>query len=149
MSSPGGVPPDMLRPDGSVLIPPDVAGDVLRALIRDLTARVRADGGEVGPRVRRVLYALHAAAQHPTAPPVEHGSGNGTPAGPADTVEEVTVSEAAVLLECSTEYVRRLVRNGTLTGRRHGARTWALDRAALDAYRHRSTAWQPPPRTPT
>jgi excisionase family DNA binding protein len=122
-----------------VLIPPEVAGDVLRALVRDLTARVRADGGEVGPRVRRVLYALHEAAQHPTTPTVERSSDIGTSPGPAATVEEVTVDEAAALLGCTPGYVRRLARAGTLAGRRHGARTWALDRAALDAYRHRST----------
>ena len=42
-------------------MPAAVAGEVLRALMRDLTARVRADGGEVSPAVRQLLYALHAA----------------------------------------------------------------------------------------
>jgi hypothetical protein len=60
-------PPDpgvarLLRPDGSVTVPASVAGEVLRALVRDLTVRARADGGEVSPQARRVLYALHAAA---------------------------------------------------------------------------------------
>jgi excisionase family DNA binding protein len=86
-----------------------------------------------------VLYALHEAAQHPTTPTVERSSDIGTSPGPAATVEEVTVDEAAALLGCTPGYVRRLARAGTLAGRRHGARTWALDRAALDAYRHRST----------
>lgn len=139
MSSPGTAPSDLIRPDGSVLIPAEVAGDVLRALIRDLTTRVRADGGEVGPAVRRVLYALHTAAQLPDTPSLEQSSGNGTSPNPAATVEEVTVNEAAALLGCTPEYVRRLARNGTLTGRRHGARAWAIDRAALDTYRHGST----------
>jgi excisionase family DNA binding protein len=138
MSSPGSAPSDLIRPDGSVLIPAEVAGDVLRSLVRDLTARVRADGGEVGPVVRRVLYALHAAAQRPDHSTVEHSSDNGTSPGTAATVEEVTASEAAALLGCTPGYVRRLVRNGTLTGRRRGARAWAIDRAALDTYRHRS-----------
>ncbi|MEU3750580.1 MULTISPECIES: helix-turn-helix domain-containing protein [Streptomyces] len=125
----------LVRPDGSVIIPPTAAGDVLRALVRDLTARVRADGGEVTPDIRRILYALHTAAQHAEPPAAGHGSDTGTaPPGPATV--EVAVDEAAELLECTPEYVRRLARRGTLTARRIGARTWAIDRTGLDNYRH-------------
>lgn len=133
-------PLDLVRPDGSVVIPSAVAGDVLRALVRDLTARVRADGGEIGPGVRRLLYALHTAAQRAD---IEHGSDNGTAPPPSDNVStgtEVSVPEAAALLGCTPEYVRRLARTGAITARRIGTRTWAIDRAALDNYRHGSTA---------
>ncbi|MGW7457156.1 helix-turn-helix domain-containing protein [Streptomyces sp. NPDC054797] len=131
---------DLTLDDGSVIIPSAIAGDVLRALVRDVTARVRADGGEVGSGVRRLLYALHGAAQRAE---FEHGSDIGTaPPSPA-TVVEVSVDEAAVLLECTPEYVRRLARLGTLTARRLGARVWAIDRTALDHYRHRAGANAP------
>ncbi|MCP3769505.1 helix-turn-helix domain-containing protein [Streptomyces sp. MAR25Y5] len=126
----------LIRPDGSVVIPPAVASDVLRALMRDLTVRVRADGGEVTPGVRRLLYALHTAAQRADN---EHGSGNGT--APVATVTvttgtDVSVSEAAALLGCTAGYVRRLARHGAFQARRIGTRTWAIDRASLDTYRH-------------
>jgi excisionase family DNA binding protein len=143
--------PGLIRGDGSVIVPPTVARDVLRALIRDLTARVRADGGEVGPGVRRLLYALHTAAQRAeqdtaARPPFElatepfDSSATGTAPPPAATVAEVSVTEAADLLGCTPEYVRRLARTGTVTARRIGARTWAIDRAALEDYRHGRTA---------
>ncbi|MEV0912698.1 helix-turn-helix domain-containing protein [Streptomyces sp. NPDC049967] len=137
-------PLDVVRDDGSVVIPAAVAGDVLRALVRDMTERVRADGGEVPAGVRRLLYALHAAAQraeqhvekHRAAPLIEHSSDNGTAPPPTATVAYVSVGEAAALLGCSTEYVRRLARTGIVRARRIGARAWAVDPAALDDYRH-------------
>ncbi|MFI8106286.1 helix-turn-helix domain-containing protein [Streptomyces sp. NPDC086023] len=126
----------LVRPDGSVLVPAAVAGEVLRALVRDLTARVRADGGEVSPTVRRLLYALHAAdEQHQRA-----GSVPGTPPGAPATVE-VTAQQAAALLECSPEYARRLARSGRLRARRAGP-VWLVDATSLDAYR-RGQRWTP------
>ncbi|MFE4692926.1 helix-turn-helix domain-containing protein [Streptomyces sp. NPDC056749] len=133
--------------DGSVVIPAAVAGDVLRALVRDMTARVRADGGEVSAGVRCLLYALHTAAQRterqagqPRATPViEQSSDIGTAPQPTATVAYVSVGEAAALLGCSTEYVRRLARAGIVRARRIGARAWAVDPAALDDYRHGRT----------
>ena len=121
----------LIGPDGSVTIPPEVAGEVLRALIRDLTARVRADGGEVTPAVRHVLYALHEAAQRP-APPAP-SSADGTPPEPPATVE-LTAYEAAALMGCSTEYVRRLARSGRVLARRAGT-AWLINPQSLDTYR--------------
>ncbi|MBT2450932.1 helix-turn-helix domain-containing protein [Streptomyces sp. ISL-43] len=119
----------LVRPDGAVLVPAAVAGEVLRALVRDLTARVRADGGEVSPAVRRLLYALHAAdEQHQQA-----SSAAGTPAVAPATVE-LTAQQAAALLECSPEYARRLARSGRLRARRAGP-VWLVDAASLEAYR--------------
>ena len=136
----------LLAPDGSVTIPATVAGDLLRALVRDLTARVRVDGGEVAPGVRRVLYALHAAAQHAeqTADDrarheIEHTPDNGTAPTNSATVDAVSVAEAAAALECRPEYVRRLARRGDLAAHRLGRRTWAIDRASLDHYRYGRT----------
>lgn len=127
-------PPDpgaarLLAPDGSVIVPADIAPEVLRALVRDLATRVRADGGEISPGARRILFALHEAAQRPPQP----GSANGTPAVWPATVE-VTANEAADLLGCSTEYVRRLARTGRVLARRAGP-AWLINRTALDDYR--------------
>lgn len=126
----------LVRDDGAVVVPPEVASDVLRALVRDLTARVRADGGEVTPAVRQVLYALHEAAQR-TAPPTP-SSAPGTPVVAPATVE-LTAHEAAHLLGCSTEYARRLARTGRVPARRAGP-AWLIDRQALDAYRKGTAA---------
>ncbi|MGW7706326.1 helix-turn-helix domain-containing protein [Streptomyces sp. NPDC054771] len=133
--------------DGSVVIPAAVAGDVLRALVRDMTARVRADGGEVPAGVRRLLYALHTAAQcneqqaeeHRATSTIERSSDIGTAPQPTATVSYVSVEEAAALLGCSAGYVRRLARAGIVRARRIGARAWAVDRSALDDYRHGRT----------
>lgn len=121
----------LVRADGAVVVPAHVAGEVLRALVRDLTTRVRADGGEVSPAVRQLLYALHDAAQTPatTAP----SSGDGTPPASPATVE-LTAHQAALLLECSPEYARRLARTGRVRAR-HVGPAWLIDSASLDAYR--------------
>ena len=122
----------LLSPDGSVTIPPSIAREVLRALLRDLTARVRADGGEVSPGVRRLLLALHTAAEQRTPAPA--GSVPGTPLPSPGTVEIVT-GEAAALLGCSSEFVRRLCRTGRLRARRDRWE-WRIDACSLDDYRH-------------
>jgi excisionase family DNA binding protein len=52
------------------------------------------------------------------------------------TVDEesvVTVAEAAVILERSTEQVRRYLREGRLTGKRMGNQ-WFIDRVAVSAF---------------
>ncbi|MFC8715803.1 helix-turn-helix domain-containing protein [Kitasatospora sp. NPDC057198] len=48
---------------------------------------------------------------------------------------ELTAPEAAELLACSPEYVRRLARTGRLVGRRAGW-AWLINRDSLDTYRH-------------
>lgn len=122
---------NLLRADGAVVVPAEVAGEVLRALVRDLTTRVRTDGGELSPAVRRLLYALHDAAQLPTEP--EPSSADGTMTVVPATVE-LTAHEAALLLECSPEYARRLARTGRLLARRAGT-TWLINPTSLDNYR--------------
>ncbi|MEU3277294.1 helix-turn-helix domain-containing protein [Streptomyces antibioticus] len=127
----------LTRADGSVIVPATVAGEVLRALVRDLTARVRADGGELSPRVREVLYALHTAAQRADAfdsvtAPFESAATGSTPR-PSGTV---CVAEAAALMGCTPRHVRALITSGRLPAERVGARVWAIDADALDHYRH-------------
>lgn len=52
--------------------------------------------------------------------------------GPAPNL--VSVAEAAALLDCSPRTVRHRAANGTIPAHRIGARTWAIDRTALDTY---------------
>ena len=51
----------LVRADGAVVVPPALAGEVLRRLMRDLTAEVRANGGRLSPQVYGLLWALRAA----------------------------------------------------------------------------------------
>jgi excisionase family DNA binding protein len=99
---------------------------------------VRADGGEVGPGVRRLLYALHTAAQRADAfdsvtAPFDSTPGTGTAPRPSGTV---CVAEAAALMGCTPRHVRALIAAGHLPAERLGARVWAIDTAGLDHYRH-------------
>ncbi|MEU2598446.1 helix-turn-helix domain-containing protein [Streptomyces hirsutus] len=122
----------LLRPDGSLVIPAPLAREVLRVLVRDLSERVRSDGGEVSPAVRGVLRALHLAAKQP-----RDGAGAFAAETPADqgvSVREVTAEQAAGLLGCSPQYARRLARSGRVAARRVGP-VWLIDRASLDAFR--------------
>ncbi|ACZ84838.1 hypothetical protein [Streptosporangium roseum] len=123
MKSPAAVAGDfrtLLREDGSVLIPGDVAPDVLRSLIRDLTARIRLDGGHPSPSVHRVLYALHAASEQRE----RSGSARGSEIGEPGTIE-VTSAAMAERMGCSTRHVRSLCSSGRLRARRAG-RDWLI-----------------------
>jgi excisionase family DNA binding protein len=122
----------LYQEDGSVVIPASIAGEVLRAVVRDLTERVRTDGGEVSSAARGVLRALHAAASQPSRE--GDGSEFGTPSDQGASVREVTVATAAELLGCSQRYVRRLAESGRVAARRDGW-IWLIDRASLDAFR--------------
>jgi excisionase family DNA binding protein len=122
---------------------------MLRALVLGLRELVRADGGEVSPAMRRLLFALHEAAEDQdqaeaqdqaeeanaraggSRQPPAAGSGAGT--APA---EHVTVTAAAEMLGSSAGYVRRLARRGVLPARRVGP-LWLIEAAALDSYRYR------------
>jgi len=125
----------LVRGDGSVVVPPQIAEEVLKVLTHGLIARVRADGGEISPAARRVLFALHDAnvryvdqqAEH--LPMSELGSSRSTPSS-----VELTVDQAAALLECSPRHVRRLVTTGRVSGRRAGW-AWLIDAADLTAFR--------------
>lgn len=118
------------RPDGSVLVPAALAGAVRRILVRDLAQRIRTDGGAPTAEVRRVLYALGRAEARYEAAQHHQGSEQGTSSGEADRVE-ISTREAADLMGCSAEYVRRLCRTGRLAGRRLGPRTWAVSAVDL------------------
>lgn len=114
------------QPDGSVVIPPHLAGPVLRLLVLALAEQVRRDGGETSAAVRAILWGLHdAATQHDA----RTGFDDETPARTAATIEMDT-ADAAQVLGCSRQYVRRLAASGRLTARRAG-RTWLVDPHSL------------------
>lgn len=127
----------MLRPDGSVIVPPALASEVVRILSGHLDARVRTDGGELSTEARRLLVALQVGAYHATAEPVRPAA-TGSASADLGTVE-VTVTEAAALMECSPRWIRSLIEAGRLPARRAGERLWLVDRAALDHYRQGGT----------
>jgi excisionase family DNA binding protein len=119
---------------GTVVIPADVAGEVLAALIRDMTTRARRDGLLVSDQARRLLYALHEAAEeYDRAGPSVTGTVLAEPATLGPEVM-VTVREAAAALECSPRWVRRLVAAGRLRARRSG-RVLLVHAGDLQTYR--------------
>ncbi|MGW4021071.1 helix-turn-helix domain-containing protein [Streptomyces sp. NPDC005009] len=129
-------PPDpgvvrLLRPDGSVVIPPELAGEVLRTLVVGATTQARMDGGVIGPGASRLLYQLYEAAQQ------AHAQGRadvGSRTANHATVE-ITVAEAALLMGCRPRWIRTLLESGRLRGRRVNSRLWLIDRDSLDHYR--------------
>src|SRR4051812_13314139 len=101
--------------DGSVVVPPELASELLRYVVVGLTVRVRADGGELSPFARRLLRALHEAAER-----AEHRQpafADESPLRSSGRVE-LTAQQAAALLECSAQHARFLARTGRLTARR-------------------------------
>jgi hypothetical protein len=100
----------LLRPDGSVVVPPGLAGEVLRYLARALVEEARANGSQPSPAARALLSALYAAGQ-----PVE-ASTDPVPL-PAGTA---SVAEVADHMGCSTRWVRHLLATGQLHGRKAG-----------------------------
>ncbi|MFJ3141406.1 helix-turn-helix domain-containing protein [Streptomyces halstedii] len=125
----------LVREDGSVVVPPELAAGVLRVLLRDVGARLSVDGGKVAPGVPGLLWALKAAAERAET---EGGSVPGTPAVPSVSVE-VSTAEAARELGCSEGYVRRLARAGRLRGRKVGA-VWLVAEVAIVAPERTETA---------
>ncbi|MGW6462583.1 helix-turn-helix domain-containing protein [Streptomyces rubiginosohelvolus] len=118
----------LLREDGSVVVPPELADGVLRVLLRDVGARLKADRGAVPLSTSSLLWALALAAEQ-----AEEGEGSacGTPAERPVSVE-ISTAEAARELGCSEGYVRRLARAGRLRGRKVGP-VWLVAEAAIVA----------------
>jgi excisionase family DNA binding protein len=122
----------LVREDGSVVVPPALAGEVLRRLLRDLTAEVQANGGRLAPGVYALLWALRGAQgagdKGFAVTEAPDGSVAGTPVSGAGIVE-ISTAEAARRMGCSESYVRRLARSGRVPARRLGAQ-WLISPAA-------------------
>ncbi|MGA5108698.1 helix-turn-helix domain-containing protein [Streptomyces pseudogriseolus] len=116
-------------------IPRSAARALERILSAGLTAAYRADGGRPTPEAERILRELHNAAHgHRSSVP-------GTPPAAPATVDHgfagcvLSAGEAAALLGCTPEYVRRLARTGRLRAHRVGG-VWAVRPEDLDAFRY-------------
>ncbi|MFJ5046395.1 helix-turn-helix domain-containing protein [Streptomyces sp. NPDC088719] len=118
----------LLRADGSVVVPPELAAGVLRVLLRDVGARLQSDQGAVPLSTSSLLWALALAAERAEE---REGSVSGTSAERPVSVE-ISTAEAARELGCSEGYVRRLARAGRLRGRKVGP-VWLVAEAAIVA----------------
>ncbi len=130
-AEPAGSPPPAANREAPLPVPPDVAAELLRLVLPALNARVRADGAPLSGRTIAFLHALHSAAERPIPAPTA-GSGSEDP-HPATV--ELTVDQAAALLECQPRWVRQLIADRRIRARRAGARLWLVDADSLDAYR--------------
>lgn len=128
--------PALVQPDGSVVIPPALADEVLRRLARSIVSEAREAGVTATPAARALLAALDQAAQrYAAATPTSVGGSD--PAPPATV--EVTADEAGRVMGCTARWARDLAASGRVQARRVG-RTWLIDSADLDRFRHGRTA---------
>lgn len=113
----------LLREDGSVVIPPALADEVLRRLVRDMTREARESGCTATPGARRLVEALFVAKQRHEGrqAPDQSSSECGTSAR-----NFASVSDMATRMGCSESYVRRLARQGRIPARRVGS-TWLIE----------------------
>ncbi|WP_262015650.1 helix-turn-helix domain-containing protein [Micromonospora sp. Mcm103] len=115
-------------------MPAHLAGAVRRILVVDLAQHVRTDGGAPTAALRALLYALARGEHHHDQAADRFATETPNPAG---RIVEISTDDAAALLECSPQHVRRLCRSGGVSARRAGRRAWLIDAADLDRYRHR------------
>jgi helix-turn-helix protein len=119
----------LLLDDGSVVVPAELAGEVLRALVRDVTERVRADGGQPSAACRALLAALYEAARRPARPVADNGNGEAVPAT-LDVTGMVTVAQVAEASGHPPRTLRHWAATGQITARRVG-RLWLVDPDSL------------------
>lgn len=124
-------------PDGSIAAPPEVwawvSGKVSQMARRDL-----ANGHEVG-RLLEFAQVTAEAAQvgAPTSCDTEVSPPKPASAPPARV--ELTPREAAMRMNCSEQYVRRLCSQKRIPARRVG-QLWLIDAAGIDRQSPRRTA---------
>ena len=121
----------------STAVPDGLAQQVLDALMRDTTARLRnGGGGGLAPEFVGLLQLLDAGARrHRGEAPLETGPSSdigSVLAGPGSLA--LSVSECAARMECSARWIRALIDRGDLTARK-AAGVWIVLAADLDAYR--------------
>ncbi|SEC95249.1 DNA binding domain-containing protein, excisionase family [Amycolatopsis tolypomycina] len=117
ISPPSPDPAELVAPDGSVTVPADLTGEVLKLMIFAANERSRTTGAVPTSRAIWFLDALNKGRQRHAdggAPP------DTPPSAPAAAVGR-SVSEVAEAMGCSDRYVRRLLTAGRLPGRKtHG-----------------------------
>jgi excisionase family DNA binding protein len=126
-----------------VLLDPDDAAYLCKAL--ELLAQLLAgQRSQPTPRLQAVTTKLAKCAENGSATTV-NGSRNcrvrASDADPGhhDGYAQITVAEAARLLDCGERNVRDLVRRGRLSARRTGGR-WMVDAAAVELRAERKAA---------
>jgi excisionase family DNA binding protein len=130
-------PVAMVAPSGDVVVSASVAAQVL-----DVVRQAARNGARITPEVSAVAGALgEAARRRVTLSTVAYPNGEGVVSHQNRRVSEVEIgtTEAASLLRCSTESVRRLVSSGALPGHLVG-KTWLIDRSAVVALREKKIA---------
>lgn len=132
------VPPEcmnLIRPDGSVVVPAAVADAVLRLLVLGLTdVHHKNAGGRPSSETVNVLHALNVAAIKES-----EMSARGRDYNSFGIIREsdkgfLTPREIAVLLHCSERQVRRLCEQGKLPAQKLGQH-WLIAESDLDTYR--------------
>lgn len=128
---------------GGMFVPGPLVYVVVRALrsleassprIRGDAALVLAAAEDADVRHRQALNLASAAARSCAAETTAVLS-------PAQLVSssgpKITVTDAAVLLDTTEQWIRRLAKLGTITGRKIGRDIWELDRGSVIAYSER------------
>lgn len=132
------VPPEavnLIRPDGSVVVPAAVADAVVRLLVLGLTQTQHANaGGRVSSQMMGVLHALNVAAIKE-----DEMSARGRDYSTSGTIEVsgeklLTAREVSALLAVTERQVRRLCEQGKLPARKLGQH-WLISETDLDTYR--------------
>lgn len=127
-----------VREDGAIAGDAQALNTVRLWLLRAYRADVSRNGGSGSSVVlMEFLTALADSAR------VREGLIEPSPLAVLDTTGtekiEVSVAEASRLMGCSPGYVRQLLRNEKLTGRRSG-RDWLVDASRIDLQRPRRAA---------
>jgi len=126
--------------DGSgVVIPPALVRPVLAGLQRDSIRAAREDGIRLSEPARTLFGALRDAM---AANAVPAGSAVGTKSWvfPDGGAEWLTCDQSSKVLDCSTNMVRRLAREGKLDGAVRLAGVWLMPAASVWLYRARRPA---------
>lgn len=127
-----------VREDGAIAGDAQALNTVRLWLLRAYRADVSRNGGSGNSVVlMEFLTTLADSAR------IREGLTELSPLAVPDTAGtekmEISVGEASLLMGCSPGYVRQLLRNGKLAGRRAG-RDWLIDASRIDLQRPRRAA---------
>lgn len=127
-----------VREDGAIAAEARALDTVRLWVLRAYRADVSRNGGTGSSVVlMEFLTALADSAR------IREGLTEPSPLAVTDTPGtekmEISVGEASLLMGCSPGYVRQLLRNGKLAGRRAG-RDWLIDASRIDLQRPRRAA---------
>ncbi|MGW5743835.1 hypothetical protein [Amycolatopsis sp. NPDC003861] len=100
----------LVAPDGSVTVPADLAGEVLKFMVFAFTEHTRTTGAMPTSRAVRFLRALDVGRQR-------HENG-GTPPDSPPAAPGRSVREVADEMGCTPQRVRQLLAAGRLPGRK-------------------------------